>query len=260
MALLSSIALPNIRKLFIPDPGYTICDTDLDRADLQVVVWEAEDEQFKEALRKGVDIHILNGIALEGIAPPPLEELVESHPAYNDHKARFKRQRQLAKAFCHGTNYGGGARTMAGICGISIAQCERLQAQWFEAHPGIKRWHERTLYQLQHTRSVTNKFGYTRRYFERIEGLLPEALAWVPQSTVGLYINKIWDKWVSTVPEIEVLIQVHDSLVWQAPTSIFPRLVPELRALASTIVIPYDDPLVIPVGFNSSTKSWGDCK
>lgn len=259
MSLLNSIALPNIRKLFVPDPGYTICDTDLDRADLQVVVWEAEDDLFKQALRAGVDIHILNGISLEGIAPPPLEELVETHPTYPQHKERFKRQRQLAKAFCHGTNYGGGARTMAGICGISIPQCERLQAQWFEAHPGIKAWHERTYQQLLHTKSVSNKFGYTRRYFDRVEGLLPEALAWVPQSTVGLYINKIWDTVVTNLPDIQILIQVHDSLVWSCPTAVFAERKEQFRALAATVVIPYTDPLIIPVGFKSSTISWGDC-
>lgn len=260
MNFLAHQTLPNVRKFFTPDPGYTICDTDLDRADLQVVVWEAEDEDLKAALRDGVDLHILNGIALENLSPPPLEELCETHPNYPDHKARYGRARQLAKSFIHGTNYGGGARTMAIAANCTVHQAELLQARWFAAHPGIKRWHERTLHQLQTSRMVVNKFGYRRPYFDRIEGLLPEALAWVPQSTVALYINKIWDAVVTELKHLQVLMQVHDSLVWQAPTHLFPQTVIDFRRIANSIIIPYDDPLIIPVGFKSSTLSWGDVK
>lgn len=260
MKLLSHQTLPNVRKFFVPDPGYTICDTDLDRADLQVVVWEANDDDLKQALRMGVDLHILNGISLENISPPPIDELVESHPNYPEHKARYKRQRQLAKSFIHGTNYGGSARTMAIAAACTVHQAELLQARWFAAHPGIKEWHRRTERALQERRMVVNKFGNRRVYFERIEGLLPEALAWIPQSTVALYINKIWDKVVTELREVQVLLQVHDSLVWQAPTYKFDYYKSQFKALASTISIPYDDPLVIPVGFNYSPLSWGECK
>lgn len=260
MNFLAHQPLPNIRKFFVPDPGYTVCDTDLDRADLQVVVWEADDDELKHALRIGVDLHLLNGLNLDNHPVPPLEELVESHPNYPELRARFPKQRQLAKAFIHGTNYGGSARTMAIAAGTTVHQAELLQARWFAAHPGIKKWHERTAASLHTSRTVFNRFGYRRVYFDRVDGLLPEALAWVPQSTVALYINKIWDIWVSNCQEVEILMQVHDSLVFQIKTPLFNTMIPKLRELASSIVIPYDDPLIIPVGFKSSTISWGDCK
>jgi hypothetical protein len=149
---------------------------------------------------------------------------------------------------------------MAIAAACTVHQAELLQARWFAAHPGIKEWHRRTERQLSTSRMVVNRFGYRRVYFDRIEGLLPEALAWVPQSTVALYINKIWDKVVTLEPEIQILLQVHDSLVWQAPTYLFDHLKARFREIASTIPIPYDDPLTIPVGFNYSPVSWGDCK
>lgn len=260
MKFLAHKTLPNVRKFFVPDSGYTMCDTDLDRADLQVVVWEANDEDLKSALRMGVDLHILNGIALENISAPDVAELVESHPNYPEHRARFGRQRQLAKAFIHGTNYGGSARTMAIAANCTVHQAELLQARWFAAHPGIKEWHRRTERNLQTSRTVMNRFGYRRVYFDRIEGLLPEALAWVPQSTVAIYINKIWDKVVTLEPEIQVLLQVHDSVVWQCPTYKYEYFEARFREIASTISIPYDDPLIIPVGFKPSSVSWGECQ
>ena len=83
--------LPNIRRLFVPDPGYTMFDSDLDRADLQVVVWESGEPELKAALKAGVEMHLLNPYTLAGREPPPLEELVESHPKYPDHRIPYKK-------------------------------------------------------------------------------------------------------------------------------------------------------------------------
>ncbi|MGW8178696.1 MAG: DNA polymerase, partial [bacterium] len=229
-----TVPLPNVRKLFIPDPGYTICDCDLDRADLQVVVWEADDAELKSMLREGVDIHTENAKVV-GFS------------------------RSMAKRFIHGTNYGGSARTMARNCGITVHNSERAQSRWFGAHPGIERWHRRTEAMLQRARSVHNRFGYRRFYFDRIEALLPEALAWVPQSTVAIVTNKGIINLDSNLPEVQVLLQVHDSIVFQVKTHFLPQILPAIREQL-LITIPYEDPLIIPVGLKTSTLSWGDCK
>lgn len=255
--LSSKVPMPNIRKFFVPDPGHVILDSDLDRADLQVVVWEADDADLKYALKTGVDVHLMNGISLENKALPPLDELVETHSNYMEHRNRYAKLRQLAKSFIHGTNYGGSARTMAIAAKISTAQSELLQARWFHAHPGIKRWHERTAHLLATKRMAINRFGYRRIYLDRPDALLPEALAWVPQSTVAIYINKVWDLWETSDPDWQALLQVHDSLVWQYPASRISEAIPRLSALAKTIQVPYEDPLVIPVGFKMSQESWG---
>jgi len=130
-----------------------------------------------------------------------------------------------------------------------------MQKRWFEAHPGIKRWHEHTERQLHTHRFVENRYGYRRFYFDRVEGLLPEALAWIPQSTVAITINKIWSNIYHFLPEVQVLLQVHDSLAGQ-----FPRGFDVKRLDTHTrVAIPYEDPLIIPTGLKTSPLSWGDC-
>ncbi len=253
------LTLPNIRTIFIPDSGFTMFDMDLDRADLQVVVWESGDEELKAALKLGVDMHLLNAYTLAGKSLPPLDELVEGHPRYPDHRIPYKKERQLAKSFIHGTNYGGGARTMATAANITVAQADRFQKLYFGKYPGLRAWHERTEEQLRRFRFVENRFGYRRYYFDRIEGLLPEALAWQPQSTVAIYINKIWKRTFDNVKEVQVLLQVHDSLVGQFPTHLAEWCIKRMKEEAHQVIIPYDEPLIIPVGIKTSTKSWGDC-
>jgi len=248
MTLGQSIHLPNVRKFFKPDPGYLLFDVDLAGADAQIVAWEADDEPLKQAFRdyaagKGPKVHCVNAMAIFGELAGPKGKI---DPYYS-----------RAKAGVHLTNYGGKARTAGMALGVSTYAAQQFQDTWFRLHPKIKDWHDRTLYNLQTTRSVRNAFGFTRTYFERIHNLLPAALAWIPQSTVALVINEAWNRIEESIPEAEILLQVHDSLVGQVRFRDWETVKPRLQA-ALSVVIPYADPLIIPTGLKTSPISWGD--
>lgn len=36
------MGMPNIRKMYVPDPGKEVFDLDLDSADLRIVTWESD--------------------------------------------------------------------------------------------------------------------------------------------------------------------------------------------------------------------------
>ena len=95
-------------------------------------------------------------------------------------------------------------------------------------------------------------------FFDRVEAALPEALAWTPQSTTGCVINRAWYNISQTIPEVQMLIQVHDSLVGQFPTTLAEGMAERLLK-AAEVVVPYDKPLIIPAGIKTSTVSWGAC-
>lgn len=254
------LELPNIRKIFIPDEGFTFFDMDLDRADLQVVAWEAEDKELKLALKLGLDMHCFNAMSIYGIKHIPPEELVETHPNYKDHRGRITEdRRQKAKVGAHAVDYYCKERTLATALGCSLREAEHFIKSWLGAHPGIKEWQDRTFDQLQRHRFVENKYGYRCYFFDRPDNLLPEALAWVPASTVAVTINKAWYNIYQNLPEAWVLLQVHDSLAGQFPTHLKDRVLARLKE-ESRIVIPYEDPLIIPIGIKTSETSWGDCK
>ena len=250
--------LPNIRTIYGPDPGFTFFDMDLDRADLQVVAWEADDPTLKAALKMGADVHLLNVFVLDNQEPPPLEELVETHPKYWDYRSPRKAKREFAKTFGHATDYVGQAKTVAAHTGRLVHEIDRAQKIYFGKYPGILRWHERVKDQITKYHFVENKFGYRWYIFDRLEGLLPEACAWIPQSTVGIVINRVWINFHRALPEVQTLLQVHDSLAGQFPTHRKEYLLPKMRE-CSRIHIPYDDPLIIPTGIKTSEISWGDC-
>lgn len=235
------VEFPNLRRYFIPDPGHIIYDIDLARADAQVVAAEANDSELLDVFESGADVHTANAIAIFG-------EKLGSQKEY----------RQLAKGGVHGTNYGASAYTISRALNISVSAAEAFQASWFASHPGIKEWHQRIERELHLTKSVRNKFGYYIRFEDRADGLLPEALAWIPQSTVGILINKIWLRMRESLPWVKVLMQVHDSLVVQVPREMHSQRW-KIRELAQ-IPIPYPRPLTIAVGIKCSDANWGDVK
>lgn len=248
--------LPNIRTLFMPDPGMQFFSADLDRADLQVIAAEANDKEMRKALSMGVDFHLFGLRDIDNV-DLPVDELVEAHPKYPEHKAKHKYRREIMKVGIYLTNYGGTAKTLATTMNTSVREAEYFQRRWFGARPGIKAWHNRTSEQLMSTRRVCNKFGYYIVYFDRIESLLGEALAWIPASTVALVTMMGWVRVATTLPDVEVLLQVHDELAGQYPLVVDRRA--EIKRCME-VTVPYDDPLVIPVGIKTSDKSWGACQ
>jgi DNA polymerase I-like protein with 3'-5' exonuclease and polymerase domains len=273
---LKQIALPNIRKLFKPDPGYTIGEADLAGADAQVVAWEANAPKLKQIFREGKKVHVENGRMMYG-------------EAFMGPSGKREPYYTRVKVGGHATNYGALARTVAGALSISVHEADRFQKRWFEIHPEILEWHKRINSQISTTRMVSNKFGYRRFYWDRISELLPEALAWVPQSTVALVANQglvnthrhytyqdplqawvaentryktIYDPEYLLLRErlealgFQMLLQVHDSIVFQYPTRAEAEVLSALRR-ALTVTIPYDDPLIIPWGLKTSTINWG---
>ena len=300
----SNIRLPNIRRMFCPDPGYVIVDADLRGADAQVVAWETGDEDLKSAFKKGVNIHIHNARTMWAHETRDMtdKEILKSSKYYKP-----------VKIGCHAVNYGASANALVHNIGWTKSFAEEFRERWFFKHPKIREWHKRyerhlqglqcwNCYHLFETvvgkctecgvhagRTVKNQFGFRRIYFERVDGkLLPNALAWTPQSTV-IFCSELgwtniawgpeielmfvfdklemhdWKKWL-VCPDaydkwhdiVQFLIQVHDSIVFQVPFAYqddIPEIVNDML-----VKVPYKETLIIPMGFKVSRKSWGDCK
>lgn len=125
-------------------------------------------------------------------------------------------------------------------------------------------------------------------FFDRLDGsLLPEALAWCPQSTVNFCVelgwtniayghkydmlighgevyHADWSEWLVTPNSqrwkdtTQFLLQVHDSIVFQVQyrdEKYIQEIVDDMR-----VIVPYHDPLIIPMSVTKSRLSWGDCK
>lgn len=233
--------LPVLRRLIIPDPGMTLLDLDLSAADAQVVAWASGDELLKQQLRAGEDLYMetKSGLWSECIHIP----------------------RGRRKNCVHSADYGASYKTIGDkyIGDRNVAR--RWLNKWFNLHPRVRAWQRATEFALQSNRTVTNAWGFRRVYTDRLDYLLPQALAWIGQSTVAITINKILLR-VDHAHEhedlpIELLLQDHDNLVMQCPTDRLSEALPRLLTLAR-VPIPFSDPLVISASLKASQRSWAD--
>lgn len=230
--------LPNLRKLIVPDEGFTLIDMDLERADLYAVAWDSGCTLLQQRLRSE-DVHTRHALDFLGKCT--------------------KYERDLMKKLAHAGDYLVGPRTASLQTGLAEAKIKSFLTWWYQTYPEIKEWHIRVKGELYEKRVVRNAFGYRRPFFDRVESCLPEAVAWIAQSTVAIVINKALDNICANLHWVEPLLQVHDSLTLQVPSDRLHEAIPLLRA-QSLISVPYPNPLIIPVSFKVSSTSWGDVK
>ena len=265
--------LPNCKELFIPDDGYTFFDVDYSGADAMVVGWDSECEWLMDFFTNQ-DEKLYIFLGQQYLQRP----MTTSDPLYK----KFK-------AFCHGSNYGMGVDKAARTAGMSLLEAKKLQKFYFDLCPEIPKWHKRIKDEVYKRGYVENIFGARGYFLNRNDHtLLNKAYAYIPQSTIGIMVNKglvsiekeaamltetrrmlnkggldmqkhtnlslVTD---DTVAPIEVLMQVHDSLAGQIKTT--DVTAPERIIKHMSIELPYKTPLVIPVDIATSVRSYGDC-
>lgn len=242
-------SLPNTRSAIIPDPGMALVECDLRQADAQVVAWSSDCRTMKSLLRRRVDIYTENETHVwddprvpgGGQYPPP------------------RAARQLRKNVVHSGDYGAGAPTIGDkyMAGDRSAAAYFLQ-HWFAARPEIRDWQQQIAHRMQKSRTPTvyNAWGFRRVYACQVPVTQP--LAWIGQSTVSIVKDKIMIRIDGELPEAELLLESHDSVLMQLPQRMCPDIFPRLLSLCE-IEIPFpNDPLVIPAEIKWSLQNWGN--
>lgn len=245
---------PEIREMYVSDEGKIFIIRDYKQAEAQVVAYLAEEEDliafFNDPTR---DVHKENAARIFN----KRIELVT------------KEERYLAKKVIHASNYGmGPARLVqvvnqeAAITGIRInyQQAKQLMDLYFMLYPKIKEvfWRE-VEEDIRRTRTLVSPFGRKREFFGRVdEKLLNQAYAYKPQSAVGDLACKAFVRCYHELPkEVDTLVNVHDSILVQAPVEMVDEVVAKMEELMAIPIPIKGRSLVIPtdckVGFN-----WGD--
>jgi DNA polymerase-1 len=261
------VETPSIRRLFVPRDGYCLFECDMKRADPQMVAKESDEESLLQAFRDGADVYTDMGKWLYG-----LQRLSQE-------------QRQWNKNALNGINYAAQTKTMATTLHTTQDKAARYIERWrgpTGLYPGIGRWHRRVDAQLLKTRTVRNIYGFRRFYTDRYDNLLPKALAWIASSAVSVTINRgmkhvfgpnvhglqiskedRYDPWSGreyvALPQIQLLLQIHDSIIGQFPAEMTDEIVP-LVIERMEVEIPYEKPLVIPITVKVGERgtAWGD--
>ena len=246
----STVALPNVREMFVPDPGHLFFDVDLDSADLRIVAWEAQIPEMIAMLNEGKKVYV-----------EVMKEYFKN-PAMTKHDKEYT----MFKSLCHGTNYLGTAKGLAERIGLLVHEVDVVQKWYYSKFPELKVWQDFIKDQVFKRKMVKNVFGYRNYFFDRIEGtVFNQAIAWIPQSTVACIINRAMLTLHKQFPDefkliqFDTLMQVHDSLAGQIPEENSSFYLEAIKK-AVEIELPYSNPMTIPAEVHTSKISWGHCK
>lgn len=257
-----------LRSVFIADPGMKFANLDLEQADARNVgalCWNYFVEEHGESIAgryldacESGDLHTatckLAWTQLPWPGDPKGDRAIADQIAY-----RQDSYRQLAKKLGHGTNYYGTPRTMAMHTKTQAKLIEDFQTRYFKGFPCIKMWHERVKWMLKNESQITTLFGRRRWFFGRPseDSTLREAIAYAPQSMTADEINNGMLNLFRT-NKVQLLVQVHDSLLFQYPEEEEERIVPmALECLRVPLRLNRGREFVVPVDAKVGWN-WGD--
>lgn len=211
-----------LRKIFVADAGYKLVGIDLEQAESREVGWQCGvlfgDWSYLDAAYSG-DLHTIvtqqNWTKLPWGDDPKENKKLAEQPYY-----RHYSYRDMSKKLGHGSNYGGAPFTMARHAKIPVKMAEDFQVRYFEAFPGISRWHRWVAQQLQQNQLLVTPFGRRRHFFGRPndDSTLREAIAYTPQSSTADRTNLILYRiWKHMRDRVQLLAQVHDAIYFQFP-------------------------------------------
>lgn len=235
----------SVRKLFLPDPGYLIAEADLSQAEARVVAWEAGERTLMRMFREGRDVHKFVASIIFDV--PEAEVTTE--------------QRQFAKRHVHALNYGETPNGFAYQTGLTLAKAKEVSDKYFAAFPALQHRKVNIENSLKRSRVMRIATGRVRRFYGRAgNDLLKDAFACSAQATVADILNlsliKL-DKLFNANPIGALLLQVHDSVVFQFLDGHLEEVKEMVREAFDTPVTINGEGLVIPVELEVG-PNWGE--
>lgn len=213
----------SLRSVLIADPGYIILDVDLAGADSWNVGMEVfsllGDESYLDAIRSG-DLHTyvarMVWPELPWTGDIKQDKRIAKRPFYRHHDYRF-----MCKKGGHGSNYLGKSYTISRQMKIPLSTAELFQERYFSAFPAIPAWQQKRITELQLNASLTTILNRLRYFHSRLRDASTwrEAIAYLGQSPTADIINHVMMNLFISFPEAQLLLQTHDSITLQIPTS-----------------------------------------
>ncbi|MCW8927189.1 MAG: DNA polymerase I [Gammaproteobacteria bacterium] len=200
-----------IRQAFIAEPGCRIVAADYSQIELRIMAHLSGDKGLLSAFAAGEDIHRATASEVFGVA---LEEVSAE-------------QRRSAKAINFGLIYGMSAFGLAKQLGIKREAAQNYVELYFERYPGVRDYMDKTRELAREQGYVETVFGrrlyipdikssngQRRQYAERTAINAPM------QGTAADIIKRAMlsvDGWLGDEPEVQMVMQVHDELVFEVP-------------------------------------------
>ncbi len=231
-----------IRQAFIPPPGKTLVAADYSQIELRIMAHLSGDQSLLNAFAGGEDIHRATAAEVFGATTDTVSA----------------DQRRAAKAINFGLIYGMSAFGLARQLDVDRGEAQEYIDRYFARYPGVRQY-------MDDTRRLAHEQGFVETVFGR-RLYLPEinnrnqqrrqaaertAINAPMQGTAADIIKKAMlrvDSWLAAENNgIQMIMQVHDELVFEVPDPLVETFCPKIQELMSGVV-DLKVPLLVDVG------------
>lgn len=203
-----------VRRAFVAEHGYSLLSADYSQIELRIVASLANDKAMINIFRRGDDVHrataaAINNVSLDKVTPE---------------------MRYAAKEVNFGVIYGMGAWGLAARTGIDRASAQDFITKYFETFSGVKQFLNE-IKDLARARGFVETLFGRRRYIPEINSGVPQVRASAERMAVNMPIQgtaadliklamiKVHRDLNKINAEARLVLQVHDELVLEVPTS-----------------------------------------
>ena len=240
-----------IRKMFIPKPGYVLVDADYSQIELRVLAHIAKDEVMQEAFRGGMDIHTVTASQVFGVPAESVTPL----------------QRRHAKAVNFGIVYGISEFSLAEDIGVTRYEAKEYIDSYLANYSGVRAYMKDVVANAKRTGYTETLYG-RKRYIPELsssnfnirQGAERIALNTPIQGTaadlIKLAMIRVHKALQKDFPKATLILQVHDELIIECPediaSEVADRISKEMEQVANLSV-----PLIAEAKWGTS---WYDAK
>ena len=238
-----------IRDAFVAEPGNVLMAADYSQIELRLAAHMADVPALKQAFADGADIHSLTAQELFG-------------EVNRDTRGRAK---TINFAILYGISRWG----LAGRLDVTPDEAQAMIDRYFDPFPGINNYIATTIEEVRERGYTTTLFG-RKCHFSRIkssvqherQGAERAAINAPIQGTSADIIKRAMVRMgpaliEAGLPDVRMLLQVHDELVFELPESDVASAKPVIERVMATAAEPAVS-LSVPLGVEIGTgKSWG---
>jgi len=225
-----------IREAFIAPPGRMIASCDYSQIELRIMAHISGDEALLRAFHEGLDVHRATAAEIFGVAP----DAVSSE------------QRRYAKVINFGLIYGMSRFGLAKNLGIDNVAAGNYIERYFQRYPGVKQYMDETKLQAKSRGWVETVFG-RRLYLPEINSpngprrsaaeraAINAPMQGTAADLIKMAMNQVQQVLDAEKPDILMIMQVHDELVFELPEDEVDWLrmhVPRIMAQVADLKVP----------------------
>lgn len=202
-----------IKKAFIPKPGYELWEIDYSQLELRLGTAYARDPRLKQVFEEGRDIFTEMSLDLEMTRPD-------------------------TKTLVYLIQYGGGVQRAMNALNLSESKAREARENYFKTYPGFKRLSDRAKHEAEKFKASELWTKRKRHYvsksdsFKALNSVIQGGAADIMERSMIRVYNEVDQQ---SNGEIQMLLQVHDSIIFEVKQGTADMWIPKACAVMEDV-------------------------